>query len=363
MFSNTRSLPRLAKFFAATAFVCVAITGFGDPAGNLVDETDVRVQSVMAAQDEVTPTLMQQPEILGTAVGVSETGDPILMVYVNRDAANAEQAIGTLPREVRGTPVKVELMDEIRAMGYTARQTPPIQLGTSGGWSYDLANGYCCGGTLGSLVQANGVQYIMSNYHVFESDIVSGGNGIVAQSGDPIIQPGLIDVHCNSAGAQVVGALHKVNSLPGSNVDVSVAQVVSGMVSPTGAILEIGTISKNTVNAALNMRVKKSGRTTGLSSSTISGLNATIRVSYENECAGGTAFTKTYTGQIVVANRGSRFLNSGDSGSLMVENVSTNPRAVGLLYAGSSSSAIANPIGEVLTFLSTKLGTTTMVGN
>jgi len=160
-----------------------------------------------------------------------------------------------------------------------------------------------------------------------------------------------------------VGALHKVNSLPGSNVDVSVAQVVSGMVNPTGAILEIGTISKNTVNAALNMGVKKSGRTTGLSSSSISGLNATVSVSYENECAGGTAFTKTYTGQIVVANRGKRFLNSGDSGSLMVENVSSNPRAVGLLYAGSSSSAIANPIGEVLTFLSTKLGTTTMVGN
>ena len=111
------------------------------------------------------------------------------------------------------------------------------------------------------------------------------------------------------------------------------------------------------------MGVKKSGRTTGLTKSSISGLNATVSVSYENECAGGTAFTKTYTGQIVIANRGSRFLNSGDSGSLMVENVSTNPRAVGLLYAGSSSSAIANPIGEVLNFLSTKLGTTTMVGN
>ena len=42
-------------------------------------------------------------------------------------------------------------------------------------------------GTLGSLVQVNGVKYIMSNYHVFESDIVSGGNGIVAASGQPII--------------------------------------------------------------------------------------------------------------------------------------------------------------------------------
>ena len=134
----------MAKFFAATAFVCGAITGFGDPAGNVIDEADVRVQAVTAAQEEVTPSLMQQPEILGTAVGVSETGDPILMVYVNRDAANAEQAIRNLPGQVRGIPVKVELTDEIRAMGYTAKQTPPISLGTSGGWTYDLANGYCC---------------------------------------------------------------------------------------------------------------------------------------------------------------------------------------------------------------------------
>src|SRR5207248_4127242 len=34
---------------------------------------------------------------------------------------------------------------------HTALQSPPIQLGTSGSWRYDLANGYCCGGTLGSL--------------------------------------------------------------------------------------------------------------------------------------------------------------------------------------------------------------------
>ena len=95
-----------------------------------------------------------------------------------------------------------------------------------------------------------------------------------------------------------------------------------------------------------------------LSRSSISGLNATVSVTYDNECAGGAAFTKTFTGQIVAANRGSKFLNSGDSGSLMVEDVATNPHAVGLLFAGSSTSAIANPIDEVLTFLGAS-----MVGN
>ena len=52
-----------------------------------------------------------------------------------------------------------------------------------------------------------------------------------------------------------------------------------------------------------------------------------------------------------MTNTASRFLNSGDSGSLMVQDVTTNPHAVGLLYAGSSSIAVANPIGDVLSHL------------
>ncbi len=50
--------------------------------------------------------------------------------------------------------------------------------------------------------------------------------------------------------------------------------------------------------------------------------------------------------QIIVRNPGSHFLASGDSGSLMVEDVTTNPRAIGLLFAGSSVTAVANPIAE-----------------
>src|SRR5260370_30609945 len=111
MFSTTLPVDRLANFFAAIAFVSIAISGFANPAADVLNETDVRVQTVMAAQDEVTPSLMQRPEILGTAVGLGETGDPILMVYVNRDATDAEQAIRTLPREVHATPVQAEGMN------------------------------------------------------------------------------------------------------------------------------------------------------------------------------------------------------------------------------------------------------------
>jgi VCBS repeat protein len=354
-----RFISRLLKFAAAIISISVAISTLAAPPAGVLDEAHPAVRTVIAVQAEITPDLMRQPEILGTAVGVDTKGISVLTIYVDRDSSKASEVIRNLPREFRGVGVRIHLTDKFHAMSisHTAKQTPPIQLGTSGGWVYDLANGFCCGGTLGSLVKIGSTQYILSNYHVFESDIVSGGNNRTAQTGDPIIQPGLIDVSCNKNLAQTVGTLVKKSSLPGNNVDCAIAKVASGMVRTDGAILEIGTISNTTVGAFINQAVKKSGRTTGLTHSSVSGLNATISVAYDNECAGGTAFTKTFTGQIVVANSGNKFLDSGDSGSLMVEDVATKPRAVGLLFAGSSTDAIANPIGQVLTFLGA-----TMVG-
>jgi len=329
------------------------------------------VQLAVAAQNSVTPDLMLRPGILGTAVGLNDDGTTNVMIFVDREAKDVADVVSSLPKQIGAVSVQVQVTEKFRsAIGHepitnategtphTAKQTPPIQLGTSGGWSKDLANGFCCGGTIGSLVQIGTTQFVLSNYHVFEADIVPGGNGIVAMTGDPIIQPGLIDVGCVAAGAQTVATLVKKSSLPGSNVDCSVGQVVQGMVDRKGRILEVGTISKTPVAAAINQRVKKSGRTTGLTTSTVAGLNGTISVTYENECAGGFAFTKTFTGQILVTSSVSNpFISGGDSGSLMVENKQRNPRPIGLLYASSPTLAIAQPIQEVLNFLGA-----TMVG-
>jgi hypothetical protein len=328
-----------------------------------------RVQEVIVLQSEITEDLMALEGILGTAVGLNEDGQVALHVYVNLEESNAGEIMRALPRNIRRVAVTGILTEPFRALkgppggggggvSHTALQTLPIQLGTSGGWRYDLANGYCCGGTLGSLIQVGNEKRILSNYHVLEADIVSGGNSRTARTGDLIIQPGLIDVGCNANNAQNVATLVKSGSLPGSNVDASSATIIDGMVDDSGAILEIGTISSQTVGASLNQAVKKSGRTTGLTRSKVNGLNATVSVAYDNECAGGAAFTKTFKGQIVIANRGSKFIAGGDSGSLMVEDATTDPRAVGLLYAGSPTSAIANPIGEVLSFFGAA-----MVGN
>ena len=361
---------RLLK--AAFGFTVFPLVLFASPPAGVLDEVHPSVRAVMAVQREVTGHWMRQPEVLGTAVTVNSVGGTALTVYIDRDSAKAADAVRSLPQQYRGVGVQIHLTDKFRAMRRTRRhrrviptvshnvmQTPPIQLGTSGGWSKDLANGFCCGGTLGSLVQIGGEQYILSNYHVLESDIVPGGNNAVATTSDEIIQPALIDTRCSVGDAQSVATLETRSALPNNNVDCAIAKVTPGMVRADGAILEIGTISSQTVVASIGQAVKKSGRTTGLTHSFVAGLNATISVTYDDECAGSTAFTKIFTGQIVVSKGGTGgFLAAGDSGSLLVEDVTVNPRAIGLLFAGSSTDAIANPIDDVLTFLGA-----TMVGN
>ncbi|HMJ04926.1 MAG TPA: hypothetical protein VK474_01595 [Chthoniobacterales bacterium] len=60
---------------------------------------------------------------------------------MDRDQANAGEIARSFPAQTRGTGVQVELTDKFRAMaggankGHTTKQTPPIQLGTSGGWT------------------------------------------------------------------------------------------------------------------------------------------------------------------------------------------------------------------------------------
>lgn len=234
-----------------------------------------------------------------------------------------------------------------RGADHKARQARPIPLGVSGGNSADIANGFCCSGTLGALVTDGRKQFILSNTHVFAGDAAIGGNGRIAAVGDDINQSGLIDVGCQVIPGDMVADLTDWARFGADNVDAAIAEVRAGQVAADGSILEIGPIANTTAQAFVGQAVKKSGRTTGFTRSSVSALNATINVGYTDECA-GQSFTVRYTGQIVISNKGSRFLNSGDSGSLMVEDVAVNPRAVGLLYAGSSSTAIANPIDDVL---------------
>jgi hypothetical protein len=269
------------------------------------------------------------------------------------------------------------------ALTNQSTQTGPISLGASGGndTDYDVfkdgsGNSYiadCCGGTLGALVEdTSHNQYILSNNHVLaESD--------QAKIGDSIDQPGLIDHACHPLTARPVGTLRYYVPLasPQTNVDAALASVVPGAVSPDGSILQLGmqgTGSNETLGSAPpvagsgealtaenlgRIRVVKSGRTTGLTCSTIETINLNVKVDYYKDCAETQPYyTKTFTGQIGIG--GDRFSDSGDSGSLVLD--AGNAQAIGLFYAGGTDGdghglSVANPIGDVLSELSKQAGT------
>src|SRR5215471_6626096 len=173
-------------------------------------------------------------------------------------------------------------------------QSGPIQFGTSGSNRNDSSTSgntiTCCSGTLGSLVTRGGTQYILSNNHVLaRTDL-----GVI---GEAIIQPGLVDTRCGQGAFSTVGQLSQFYNLEtgtAPKIDAAIAQATTGAVDPSGNILFLGaTTDANNVPlpgaphagsgvaASVNMAVTKSGRSTGLTCSTVLSTNTPTTVQYQ----------------------------------------------------------------------------------
>jgi hypothetical protein len=238
-------------------------------------------------------------------------------------------------------------------------QSLPVKLGTSGGNADDKNGRFCCGGTLGSLLIRNGSFYILSNNHVLaRSD--------QATLGEPISQPGIIETNCSTVGTNTVADLTSFVNLraAGTNVDAAIALIVPGAVDLAGNILSLGSTATGStadpgpphqgrgIPASIGEQVAKSGRTTGLTCSTVSATNLSTSVTYQTLCNGGTSFSVTYTNQVAVSGGG--FSAGGDSGSLIVDEGTADP--VALLYGGSDTDTVGNPVGDVLAALADQQG-------
>lgn len=254
-----------------------------------------------------------------------------------------------------------------------------FQLGTSGGntGDYDSMHGRvvdCCSGTLGALLKGSDEkEYVLSNNHVLaRSDHAS--------IGDAIIQPGLIDSNC--APSSLDSGSSPVASLAGwlpldskeANADAAIAEVRSSSVDLSGSILEMGQKQPDGTLAAappgisssggkgetgtLQLRVAKSGRTTGQTCAAITAVDVDVSVDYYQDCAETKHYlSKMFTHQLAISGDG--FSDAGDSGSLILD--AGNAEPVGLYFAGGIDSfgvsqAMANPAPDVLNELSARAG-------
>jgi hypothetical protein len=219
---------------------------------------------------------------------------------------------------------------------HQVEQAPPVKMGTSGGSIGDRNALFCCSGTLGALVLRDGVLCILSNNHV----IARSGRATV---GEDVLQPGLVDSGCSPTGSNIVGDFAgNLVPLGTANVDAALA-TARGNVDASGAILDIGVPRTSAQAATVGLSVMKSGRTTGFTTGTVTSTNTTVTVQYTRGCVIGLPFTLTYTNQIATGAMSA----GGDSGSLLLSN-DGSPNPVGLLYAGSDSTTIYNPIQHVI---------------
>jgi len=258
----------------------------------------------------------------------------------------------------------------------------PVKLGSSGS-NVDAicltpAPGFCFGGTLGSLVTGGGKTYVLSNNHVL--GLSDGG-----ANGQGVTQPGVIETNCSTTGTITVANVSNIINLqtqpiPAFPVDVTTAQIINGQVDPNDNILELGTLSMvngvqvpqpappvagSGMAATVGQLLAKSGRTTGLTCATVEAIDASmIEVGYSIGCATTTSFNVTYNDEVVVGNmtNGQNFIGDGDSGSLAVDAATAQP--VALMFAGSDTDAVGNPVGDVLNALKSTTGgaTFTFVG-
>jgi hypothetical protein len=229
-------------------------------------------------------------------------------------------------------------------------------------------------GTLGCVVRdrATNTRLILSNNHV----LANSNNAAV---GDAILQPGTADGGrqpadtiallerfcpiefgtqpggCSLAGAyagvgnaiaSVLGSHHRLAT---SRVDTQATNLADAAVARPindgdvlDDILGIGTV-QGTLIATLSMPLRKSGRTTGLTTGEVTLLNATVDVNF------GSGRTARFENQIVTG----PMSQGGDSGSLVVHGM--EHKAVGLLFAGSDQTTVLNPIQAVLDCLQVNL--------
>ena len=329
-------------------------------------------EDVRAARALYEAELLDRANVVGVAVGRKvvggrETDDPCVVVYVDHKEEEPRlRRHDVVPKDLDGVRTDVVETGRFRALGlletlavsHTAKVRP-----APGGVS--IAHEKVTAGTLGIVAhRTTGEAVILSNNHVL-------ANSNDAKTGDRILQPGphdggrpqdgiaeLADFVPIQFSERELGGLGRlleralrpflapigldVRRLPSGRtnlVDAAIARpLAADLVAPD--ILEIGRVA-GTADAALGARVKKSGRTTGLTRGRVTALDASVEVDYGGKSA-------LFRGQVVsdILSRG------GDSGSLIVDDAN---RAVGLLFAGGTTTTILNPIGAVLRALGLRL--------
>ena len=308
---------------------------------------------------------MQMPNVNAVGIGYKvrdqqATQELAVVISVEKKVESGALAQGErVPPSLDGVPTDVVETGSFYALAEQTQRMRPAQPGLSIGQADEMA-----AGTFGCLVRRNGLRYMLSNNHVL-------GKSNQATLGSIIVQPAILDGGtsgdrigrldefvpiafegaapptapggCSARIARLFGGqtsrAEAVNQ-PGANlVDCAIA-------SPdddawiSADILGIGA-PKGAAAGTLGTPIQKSGRTTGYTTSQIVQIEVTVKVNYGSQVA-------VYANQLMAG----AMSKPGDSGSAVLD---MDGYVVGLLFAGSDTNTLLNPIQSVLQALQAEI--------
>jgi len=288
--------------------------------------------------------------------GVDTGRDAIVIGVVKKLPLELLRKRDIVPRKIKGKETDIVEVGEIRLLDADKERTDKWRPAPGG---VSIGHKDITAGTLGMTVKKNGEKYILSNNHV----LAACNKG---QIGDAILQPGPYDITTEMGDCEI-GKLAEFVPInmwmssfcPAANFIAKIFNFTAkafgrrtrlfpmadndnlvdcALAKPNNAknilssILEVG-LPKEVIGPEVGMKIKKSGRTTGLTHGEITAVDATVNVGMNGE-------TAIFTDQFVMG----PVSEGGDSGSIIL---TEDNMVVGLLFAGSNTTTIANRFSNV----------------
>ena len=365
---------KTVRFKFATMFLFVSVllvAPFNEVVMAASEFVPPGLNRAIEVQKEHAKSLLKQPGVVGTAVGIGPEGAPVVQVYTEK------AGMVPLPKFLDGVKVQEIAAGKFHALEACDRAGLPIPLcqpdvqkrgqGGSSGTTVDPTAKFdntvpigvstgnrneCSAGTIGARL---GNFWALSNNHVFAR--VNNG-----QAGDDIMQPGLYDTNCIDNPSNQLGDLTPqfplISFTAPNTIDAAIATFgygrSLGCATPSNGYGVPNELAASTtlepIASLLSTPVQKYGRTTGLTTGTIISINWSGNIGYSS----GTA---QFEDQIIVYSLRGAFVKAGDSGSLVVGQPYQPNTPSGLLFAGDQSGkyGIVNRIDHVLNYFNLNL--------
>ncbi len=291
-------------------------------------------EKMKSAQDAYHQIAMNIPGVHGTSIGIKEVKGKLtdtLAICIHLDKKKPIDEIPEeerIPKAIDGFPTDVLEHPMPEQIEDNAKYRP-----VEGGIQIQVNSKY---GTIGCMVKdrTDGEICILSNQHVLNSK----GDGVFQPKSDPV---------CDKIG-------NTKRVVLSARVDGGISTIKDYDTQYIAKIVSIGDVkgTHSVTLADLPYPVKKRGRTTSLTEGKITNIN------YNTRSTTGQSFT----GQQFIRPDTINFADSGDSGSVIVDD---NNNIVGLLWGVNKGNTpytgVSSPIDDVLSELDIDIITASMV--